>query len=63
MLSTTSSRNFLVFSSSRDSERRSVTSSNIAIRNTGWLFSFRAITRLEDSTRFSEPRSTTSSLR
>ena len=35
MLSTTSSRNFLVFSSSRDSDWRSVTSSNSAIRNSG----------------------------
>ena len=56
MLSTTSSRNFLVFSSSRDSDRRSVTSSNSAIRNSGSLFSLRATTRLEARTRFSSTR-------
>ena len=63
MLSTTSSRNFLVFSSSCDSERRSVMSSNSAIRNSGWLFSLRAITRLQASMRRSGPRSTSNSLR
>jgi len=63
ILSTTSSRNFLVLSSSRDSDRRSVTSSNSAIRNSGSYSHWRATTRLEARTRFSLPRSTTNSLR
>ena len=63
MLSTTSSRNFLVFSSSWESDRRSVTSSNSAIRNSGSFLSLRAMTRTLDRTRFSEPRSTSNSVR
>jgi hypothetical protein len=54
---------FLVFSSSCDSDLRSVTSSNIAIRNSGRFFSLRAITRLLARMRFSGPRSTANSLR
>src|SRR6266853_1473946 len=59
MLSTTSSRNFLVSSSSLESDWRSVTSSNSAIRNSGCLLSSRTITRVLARTRFFEPRWTT----